>query len=184
MKVVLPKETNGDKKKFLPPLPLATEEVPELEPHRSSKFKLRTNPGQNDSPTYDFHMVELDGSESLRTALRFTRDILKVFAGLHITTDEAKHRLYEEMLTSEALNQYKNGVATAQDLAFEKVLKINPKGRSTSIVVPPGIGHFQPVFEIAPFAFPLFQYFERANLKRRDGVKGRQAMHQLFSKPE
>lgn len=119
MKVVLPKETNGDKKKFLPPLPLATEEVPELEPHRSSKFKLRTNPGQNDSPTYDFHMVKLDGSESLRVALRFTRDILKVFVGLDITTDAAKHRLYEEMLTSEALNQYKNGVATAQDLAFE-----------------------------------------------------------------
>jgi hypothetical protein len=120
MKVVLPKETkNGDKKKFLPPLPLVDDESPELDAHRSSKFKLRTEPTQDTSPTYDFHMVKLDGTESLRVALRFTRDILKVFAGLNITTDAAKHRLYEEMLTSEALNQYKSGVTKSQDLAFE-----------------------------------------------------------------
>ena len=86
MKVVLPKNDGGKKKFNPPPLPLVDEEVSVEDKTKACKFKLRTEPSQAASPTYDFNMLKLDGSESLRHSLRFSRDVLKVFTGLDITT--------------------------------------------------------------------------------------------------
>jgi hypothetical protein len=36
-----------------------------------TKFKLRTNPTQADSPTYSFAILKLDGSKTLCQALTF-----------------------------------------------------------------------------------------------------------------
>jgi hypothetical protein len=62
MKVSLPK---GCKKKKVPPLPLKPEEVTEDKELKLTKFKLRTNPTQADSPTYSFTILKLDGSKTL-----------------------------------------------------------------------------------------------------------------------
>jgi hypothetical protein len=83
MKVSLP---NGSKKKEVPPLPLKPEEVTEDNKLKLTKFKLRTNPMQADSPTYSFTILKLNGSETLRQALNFYQSVGKITHGLNITT--------------------------------------------------------------------------------------------------
>jgi hypothetical protein len=76
----------GGKKEVLP-LPLKPEEVTEDNKLKLTKFKLRTNPTQADSPTYSFTIfLKLDGSETLRQALTFYQSVGKVTHGLNITT--------------------------------------------------------------------------------------------------
>jgi hypothetical protein len=76
----------GGKKKEVPPLPLKPEEVTEDNELKLTKFNLRTNPTQADSPTYSFAILKLDGSESLCQALTFYQSVGKVTHGLNITT--------------------------------------------------------------------------------------------------
>jgi hypothetical protein len=76
----------GGKKKEVPPLPLKPEEVTEDNKLKLTKFKLRTNPTQADSPTYSFAILKLEGSETLRQALTFYQSVGKVTHGLNITT--------------------------------------------------------------------------------------------------
>jgi len=110
MKVSLPKnDGNFSKKKEEPPLPLVDDDFVETDKLKLAKFKLRTDPRHAD-PTYDFHMVKINGSESLRHGIRFMTDILKVFTGLNITDADAAMRIYRELLSGEALSQF-NGTA-------------------------------------------------------------------------
>jgi hypothetical protein len=83
MKVSLP---NSGKKKEVPPLPLKPEEVTEDNELKLTKFKLRTNPTQADSPTCSFTILKLDGSKTLCQALTFYQSVGKITHGLNITT--------------------------------------------------------------------------------------------------
>jgi hypothetical protein len=132
MKVVLPKETNGGKKKFdPPPLPLVQETIDEDDKLKFAKFRLRTEPTNDTSPTYDFHMRKITGDEEVRCAIRFATDILKILTGLHITTDEATVRLYRELLQDEALNQFNQAITKAieeRHLAAKKLVYDTRRG--------------------------------------------------------
>ena len=107
MKVSLPKD--GVKKREVPPLPLKPEEVTEDNELKLAKFKLRTNPTDPDSPTYSFTIVKLDGSESLRQALKFYQSIGKIIHGLNITNALNKLTIIKELLTGQALQQFNDG---------------------------------------------------------------------------
>jgi hypothetical protein len=96
----------GGKKKEVPPLPLKPEEVTEDNKLKLTKFKLRTNPTQADSPTYSFAILKLDGSKSLRQALTFYQSVGKVTHGLNITTALNKHTIIMELMTGQALQQF------------------------------------------------------------------------------
>jgi len=110
MKVSLPKATNnGGSKKFdPPPLPLVQEDMVETDKLKLARFKLRTDPGDPNSPVYDFYMMKITGNEPIRFAIRFTTDIIKVCTGLNITAADATLRMYRELLQDEALNQFNN----------------------------------------------------------------------------
>jgi hypothetical protein len=69
MKVSLP---NGGKKKEVPPLPLKPEEVTEDNKLKLTKFKLRTNLTQADSPTYSLTILKLF---SLRAGILYTPQV-------------------------------------------------------------------------------------------------------------
>jgi hypothetical protein len=99
----------GGKKKEVLPLPLKPEEVTEENELKLTKFNLRTNPTQADSPTYSFAIFKLDGSKTLRQALTFYQSVGKVTHGLNITTALNKHTIIKELMTGQALQQFNDG---------------------------------------------------------------------------
>jgi hypothetical protein len=99
----------GGKKTEVPPLPLKPEEVTEDNELKLTKFKLRTNPTQADSPTYSFAILKLDGSESLCQALTFYQSVGKVTHGLNITTALNKLTIIQELMSGQALQQFNDG---------------------------------------------------------------------------
>jgi len=68
MKVSLPKSDGT--KKVLPPLPLIPEDFQDGDETKLAKIKQRTEPTDAASPTYDFKLVKLNGTEPLRAAYR------------------------------------------------------------------------------------------------------------------
>jgi hypothetical protein len=114
MKVVLPKNNGFSKKKHYeePVLPLEESEATETDQTKLARFKLRTELGNPDGPTYDFHMAKINGSESVRKAIRFLSDCQKVFIGLDVTNVDTAARIYRELLEGEALNRFNGAVAT------------------------------------------------------------------------
>ena len=120
MKVSFPKtDGNNAKKKELPPLPLKPEEVTEDNELKLAKFKLRTDPPTDTSPVYSFTMVKLDGSETLRTALKFYLSITKVWTGLNITTAANKLTITRELMSGQALQQFNTGYQKAVNLQWD-----------------------------------------------------------------
>lgn len=112
MKVVLPKNDGASTKKRYeePPLPLQQEDTYETDKLKLARFKLRTDPGETTSPTYDFYILKINGSETLRHGIRFMVDITKIFNGLDINDADKAVRLYMELLEGEALNQFNGAV--------------------------------------------------------------------------
>ena len=112
MKVVLPKNDGSSNKKRYEEavLPLVDEDTYEEDKTKLAKFKLRTNPARADSSTYDFFMLKIDGSESVRKAIRFLADTEKVFTGLNITNVDIAMRMYRELLNGEAKSQFNGAV--------------------------------------------------------------------------
>jgi hypothetical protein len=114
MKVVLPKNNGFTKKKHCeePVLPLEESEATETDKTKLVRFKLRTELGNAAGPTYDFHMAKINGSESVRKAIRFLSDCQKVFIGLDVTNVDTAARIYRELLEGEALNRFNGAVDT------------------------------------------------------------------------
>ena len=106
---------------FTPPnklqaiLPLVPEEVndDDVDSNRKASFKLRTVPTDADSPKYAFSIHILDGTDSVRRVLEWRTRVDKIFRGLNITDDTAKHNLIQELCCNAPLTAYKAGVAEA-----------------------------------------------------------------------
>lgn len=126
MKVALSKNDGASfkKKREEPPLPLVQDEIKEVDKTKLARFKLRTDPAVDTSPTYDFYIIKINGSETLRHAIRFMTDILKIFTGLNITDAAKAILLYKELLESEALNQFNAAVAKALARMHEGAKKV------------------------------------------------------------
>ena len=107
----------GAKQKLTPPLPLKPEPVTEEDELRLTKFKLRTEPTNVDSPTYSFAMLKNDGSGTLRQAIQFVRNVIKVTTGLNITVATNKLTMIKGLLTGQALVQFNKGYDDALEAA-------------------------------------------------------------------
>ncbi len=113
-------ETNGTAtQKLQPPLPLVVNPPTDEDETKMTIFKLRTTPGQADSPTYTFKMRKLDGSEDLRQGIQFAYDMPKVITGLNITTTINKKALYLQVLTGPPLQNFNNGFDEAKAKAHQ-----------------------------------------------------------------
>ena len=93
-------------------LPLIDDEVSIEEGTQRSTFKLRSQPGDPDSPKYSLSVPILDDTASVRQALKWTLAVNKVMTGLNITAGDNKHPLVQELCTGSHLVAYNSGVNT------------------------------------------------------------------------
>jgi len=113
--------TNGTKQKLVPPLPLIPEAIPDDDETQLAKFKLRAEPTQVDSPTYSFTMLKSNGSGSLRQAIQFLINLLKVYHGLNLVNPGPRLNIAQELMTGQALVQFNKG--------YDKALTCGPTRR-------------------------------------------------------
>ena len=79
-------------------------------------FKLRSDPTNADSPTYEVSMPYLHGTEDLRSVLEFKLNLTKIFIGMNAGTDAAaQNQLVKRILKDTALTSYDAGVQKAID---------------------------------------------------------------------
>ena len=99
-------DLKSDKKeRDIPILPL----VPTKYRYRKDEiltFKLRTEPANADSPTYDFTTPYLNGTEEVRVAIDMSNNYLKIRTGLNIQTGEGGDAVVKRILKDTALSSY------------------------------------------------------------------------------
>ncbi len=75
--------------------------------HELVAFKLRINPADGtDSPLYELSMPVLTGTEGLREALEFKRQMPIIWQGLAAVGEDARDRVVRRILRGTALNAY------------------------------------------------------------------------------
>ena len=125
MKVVLPKDLGQQGSRFVPPLTLVADPEEEAVSLKDSSacttFKLQTNPTDQDSTTYSFALVRVDGTQSIRCHINWIRDVKKVHTGLDITNVDRKHAVNQEWCSGSALTAYINGVNVARGEALSLI---------------------------------------------------------------
>ncbi len=73
-------------------------------------FKLRVNPGDDHSPTYEVTIPILKGTVSLRHAITFRRTIDTVFTGMGAADAGPRHDIVQRVLKDTCLSNYKLNV--------------------------------------------------------------------------
>ena len=94
MKVSLPK-TDGTK--TVPILSLVKEPDKYVSKEKLRSFELLSDPSTATSPKYKSTILVLDGTENLRTAIKWTLDINRIFVGLSVSGGKAKVRISQEL---------------------------------------------------------------------------------------
>ena len=103
-------------KKEVAPLSLVPEDDVSEDKSDSTRycsFKLRSSPADADSAKYSFTMMKVDGSQSIRDHIRWTRNIVKVFTGLNIMDVHDQRRMTEEICLGSVLTAYQAGVVAS-----------------------------------------------------------------------
>ena len=119
MKVVVPKSYDSGTR--VPILPLVVDESidkPKSEDMRS--FKLLTNPADNTSAKYEMKIRTINGTEQLRTVIKWTKDVHRILAGLNLQNVANKHTIVRELLRGTALTVY-NASRTQQHVRWPQI---------------------------------------------------------------
>ena len=100
---------NGKKMvpRIVPPIPLQKPELKVLEKGEYHTYKLRSNPGDNDSPTYKLS-VPYFSTGTCEEYLKFRTNFDKVCTGQNITTGPGKFTLARRLLEGDALTSFNN----------------------------------------------------------------------------
>jgi hypothetical protein len=94
------------------PIPLKRSDVKELQKNEYQTFKLRQNPGDADSPTYEL-TVPLFQTGTPEEYLTFIRDVRHVIEKQNITTGPGRYSLIRTLLRGDALAAF-NAAATGE----------------------------------------------------------------------
>ena len=89
------------------PIPLARPKVYKAAVGESHKYKLRTNPTDERSSTYEL-TVQYFSTGTCEEWLLFRKNLNKVIKGLHLTKGPTKFELASNLLTGDALSIFKN----------------------------------------------------------------------------
>lgn len=104
------KNTNPKKRILIAPIPLERPEKKSLSKEQYLTFKLRSNPAEADSTTYELTVPFFkDGTPE--EVLDFVRDVRRVIQGQNITTGPAKYAVMRRLLKADALAAF-NSAAT------------------------------------------------------------------------
>jgi len=83
-------------------------------------YKLAAVPGSTTNTNkYSFTMLKVDGTQSIRAMIKWTRDVGVVFKGLQITTPIGKHAMMQEMCSGSTLTAFNAGVNASMRETFE-----------------------------------------------------------------
>ena len=93
--------------RIVPPIPLQKPEAKALEKGEYHTYKLRSNPGDNDSPTYELS-VPYFSTGTCEEYLKFRTNFDKVCTGQNITTGPGKFTLARRLLEGDALTSFDN----------------------------------------------------------------------------
>ena len=116
MKVVPPKSNTVSTKAALLPLMEDTEQY-KLDKANSVSYELRTQPGDNNSPTYKYLIRVLEGTESIRQVLKWRKDVDKVTIGLNVNDFEAKKPLVETLMRTGPLALFHKSIQVSATAA-------------------------------------------------------------------
>ena len=75
----------------------------------SITFKLRVNPAEANSPTYEKAVPIISGSEGVRAALEFSKYAEAIVVGMNAQTTNEKDIIVRRMLKGTALTAYTQG---------------------------------------------------------------------------
>ena len=110
MKVVLPKNDTSDQQlRRVAPLPLMIE-TNIKKTQKTLVFKLKVHPTEASSPTYEFQMDALDGTETTREVVQWNINLNKVLVGFNITASGAIDQMIQQTLRGKVLTTYSTGV--------------------------------------------------------------------------
>ncbi len=93
--------SSNKRRKISPPIPLARPEKKSLRKDEYATHKLRTVPGDADSPTYDF-AIPFFSTGTCEEWLITQRNLRKLFVGLNATNGPARFRLARTVLKDKA----------------------------------------------------------------------------------
>ena len=110
MKFVLPKnDTLDQQQRRVAPLSLIIE-TNLKKTQKTLVFKLKVHPTEANSPTYEFQMDALDGTENTREVVQWNINLNKVLVGFNITTPVAIDQMIQQTLRGKVLTTYTSGV--------------------------------------------------------------------------
>ena len=110
-------------------LPLIDDDVVTEDHTKTSTFKLRTNPGDGNSPKYTLAVPIIDETATVRQVLKWTMAIGKVTTGLNIADGANKHPIIQELCTGSHLVAYNTGAnaaTAARWLALQDGSQVRP----------------------------------------------------------
>ena len=90
--------------------------VPETVKYPKDKllqFKLRTIPGDANSPTYELTVPKISGQEGVRETIKWSKAIYQVFEGMNATTAAQRDQLVRRALCDQAETAFENGMVQA-----------------------------------------------------------------------
>ena len=90
--------------------------VPETVKYPKDKllqFKLRTIPGDANSPTYELTVPKISGQEGVRETIKWSKAIYQVFEGMNATTAAQRDQLVRRALCDQAETAFENGLVQA-----------------------------------------------------------------------
>jgi len=97
---------------LIAPIPLERPDKKPLRKDESLTFKLRNNPAEADSTTYEF-TIRFFETGTPEECLDFVRDTKRVITGQNITTGPAKYALIRRLLKGDALAAFNRAATTA-----------------------------------------------------------------------
>ena len=113
---------NNDSGKEIPFLSLIPEEQSSEEREDSTKYcsyKLLVAPGTTNTNKYTFTLLKVDGTQSIRAILKWTRDTPIVFKGLGINDAPTKYAMIQEMCSGATLTAFNAGVEASVLLSWD-----------------------------------------------------------------
>ena len=115
---VAPAASHGKSKKA-PLLPLIPDPLDEMTHENSVSYQLRTKPGVPASDKYKKTVRVLDGSEGIRTILRWANDSLQVCRGLGLADAPDKYEVMLNILSNSAHAVFKQKIDEATQTSFD-----------------------------------------------------------------
>ena len=123
MKIAASSGKPSRKVELIIPLIEDEKETNKLTKSNSVTWEVRTEPTNNDSPTYKLNVRMLEGDEPVRQQLLWRMDVIKACVGLNATTLASRRPIMEACMRTRPLTLFTQSLAQQAQEAFNAALK-------------------------------------------------------------